>query len=114
MPIRDLDISGNPIGIVGVCKLVNGFTTQGSANLLSLDVSRTNMFYHTSNEFVHQLQYMINNGSHLSLLRKLNLSENLLGDEAASELLPSLYRLEKLEELCLSDDHLGDRFLNNL
>ena len=57
---------------------------------------------------------MLTSGSVLCRLRKLDISENLLGDTAGSELLQSLCRLNELEELRMSDDHLGDRFILTL
>ena len=62
--IRELDISGNPIGIEGVSQFVTGFTSQGTSNLLTLDISRTNMFYHTSEEFVEKFSQLITGSAH--------------------------------------------------
>ena len=79
--------------------------------MLVLDISRTNTFYHTASQFVDQLSQLLNPGGSLSRLRKLDISENLIGDAAGTELLQSLCKLNELEELRMSDDHLGDKFI---
>ena len=50
--VTDLAISGNPIGIEGASKLIEGLATPGGAVLRKLDISHINMFYHTSSQFV--------------------------------------------------------------
>mmetsp|Transcript_31399 Transcript_31399/g.38968 ORF Transcript_31399/g.38968 Transcript_31399/m.38968 type:complete len:90 (+) Transcript_31399:1379-1648(+) len=79
--LHEVSIRGNPIGIEGVRLFVTGFTSQAKgANLSNLDISRTNCFYHTASFFCEQLAQMLSAGSLLSRLRKLDLSENLVGD----------------------------------
>lgn len=102
--IKELDIAGNPIGVEGVYRLVKGFSMQGHTNLLVLDISRTNTFFHTSSSFVNQLSQMIVKDRLLDGLTQIDLSENLLGDLAATSLLESLYQLKSLIALRLSDD----------
>jgi len=77
---------------------------QGHTNLLVLDISRTNTFFHTSSSFVNQLSQMIVKDRLLDGLTQIDLSENLLGDLAATSLLESLYQLKSLIALRLSDD----------
>ena len=114
-PLTSLNISGNPIGISGVIKLISGLTSPGKTlNFTNLNISKTNTFFHASDQYAGQLANLLRVSPQLHQLKTLDLSANLLGDNSAINLLDCLYNLANLSELRLSDDHLGDKFIRNL
>ena len=77
-----------------------------------LSISHTNPFFHASQAFAEAI------GSNViaraSKLAVIDLSQNLLGDQAAVSLLSHLYPLPALREVSFSGNHLGDVFLSAL
>ena len=100
-------MGGNPIGSVSLQQMLDGL---GSNNgLQELNLNRTNPFFHASLNFSCIINKTIQNKGQNLLI--IDLSQNLLGDQAAISILPSLCTLEKLKSLSLSGNHLGDKFL---
>ena len=96
-PLAKLDVSGNPIGNFGLQQVLEGL---GSSNgLKELHLNRTNPFFHASQNFSSCINTIVQNkGQNLQLI---DLSNNLLGDQAAIYILQSCYSLQNLKSLSL-------------
>ena len=109
-PFRRLNLGGNPVGFHGISELLEGLGTIDQ--LEELDISHTNPFFHASQAFAEALSSSILTQS--SKLAVIDLSQNLLGDNAAVIFLTYLYPLPALREVSFSGNHLGDVFLSKL